>query len=154
MRSLTTSRSRSGRLVVQQCEALRRAAPRRHGRDPEGDHRPQPGINQTRTEFHVNQLVERKLDDLARLCEKFRVKRLDLFGSATTDLFDPQTSDLDFLVSLQEMDFGEYANAYFGLLEGLQELFDRHIDLVMESAINNPYFRQEVEATRMALYAA
>ena len=102
----------------------------------------------------MNQLVERKLDDLARLCEKFRVKRLDLFGSATTDLFDPQTSDLDFLVSLQEMDFGEYADAYFGLLKGLQELFDRHIDLVMESAIKNPYFRQDVEATRMPLYAA
>ena len=102
----------------------------------------------------MNQLVERKLDDLARLCEKFRVKRLDLFGSATTDLFDPQTSDLDFLVSLQEMDFGEYADAYFGLLKGLQELFDRHVDLVMESAIKNPYFRQEVEETRMPLYAA
>ena len=102
----------------------------------------------------VNQLVERKLDDLTRLCEKFRVKRLDLFGSAVSDEFDPETSDLDFLVFLQEMDFGEYADAYFGLLQGLQELFDRHIDLVMDSAIKNPYFRQELEKTRMLLYAA
>ena len=102
----------------------------------------------------MNQLVERKLDDLTRLCEKFRVKRLDLFGSAVSDEFDPETSDLDFLVSLQEMDFGEYADAYFGLLQGLQELFDRHIDLVMDSAIKNPYFRQELEKTRMLLYAA
>lgn len=102
----------------------------------------------------MNQLVERKLDDLTRLCEKFRVKRLDLFGSAVSDEFDPETSDLDFLVFLQEMDFGEYADAYFGLLQGLQELFDRHIDLVMDSAIKNPYFRQELEKTRMLLYAA
>ena len=102
----------------------------------------------------MNQLVERKLDDLTRLCEKFRVKRLDLFGSAVSDEFDPETSDLDFLVFLQEMDFGEYADAYFGLLQGLHELFDRHIDLVMDSAIKNPYFRQELEKTRMLLYAA
>ena len=102
----------------------------------------------------MNQLVERKLDDLTRLCEKFRIKRLDLFGSAVSDEFDPETSDLDFLVFLQEMDFGEYADAYFGLLQGLQELFDRHIDLVMDSAIKNPYFRQELEKTKMLLYAA
>ena len=102
----------------------------------------------------MNQLIDSKREELLSLCERFHVKRLDLFGSAASDKFDPQTSDLDFLVSLQEMDFGEYADAYFGLLEGLQELFDRHIDLVMESAIKNPYFRQEVEKTRMPLYAA
>jgi predicted nucleotidyltransferase len=100
----------------------------------------------------VNQLVERKLDDLARLCEKFRVKRLDLFGSATTDLFDPQTSDLDFLVSFRDPGPDGYAETYFGLQESLQELFQRHVDLVMESAIKNPYFRQEVEKTRTLLY--
>ena len=102
----------------------------------------------------MNQLIESNREELLSLCRRFHVKRLDLFGSAASDKFNPETSDLDFLVSLQEMDFGEYADAYFGLLEGLQELFHRHIDLVMESAIKNPYFRQEVEKTRMLLYAA
>ena len=102
----------------------------------------------------MNQLIESNREELLSLCRRFHVKRLDLFGSAASDKFNPETSDLDFLVSLQEMDFGEYADAYFGLLKGLQELFDRDIDLVMDSAIKNPYFRQEVAKTRMLLYAA
>ena len=102
----------------------------------------------------MNQVVEGKLDDLARLCDQYRVKRLDLFGSAATDSFDPRTSDLDFLVSFQDLEFGEYFDAYFGLQESLQELFQRNVDLVMESAIKNPYFREEVEKTRTPLYAA
>ena len=111
-------------------------------------------MKKTRTESYVNQLIDSNREELFSLCKRFHVKRLDLFGSAVGDKFDPATSDLDFLVTLQELDFGEYADAYFGLLEALQELFDRHIDLVMESAIKNPYFRQEVERTRMLLYAA
>jgi predicted nucleotidyltransferase len=61
---------------------------------------------------------------------------------------------LDFLVTFEELGFDEYADAYFGLLEDLQALFQRPIDLVVASAIQNPYFRQAVESTRMLIYAA
>ena len=47
---------------------------------------------------------------------------------------------------------GVYANAYFGLLEALQELFDRPVDLIVESAIKNTYFLEAVAATRVPLY--
>lgn len=39
------------------------------------------------------------------------------------------------------------------MLEDLQALFQRPVDLVVESAIQNPYFRQAVDATRMLVYA-
>ncbi len=42
---------------------------------------------------------------------------------------------------------------YVGLLEDLQALFQRPVDLVVESAIQNPYFRQTVESTRTLVYA-
>ena len=70
------------------------------------------------------------------------------------DNFDPETSDLDFLVTFEDLGFGEAADTYFGLLESLRELFNRHIDLVTESAIDNPYFRESVEESRILLYAA
>ena len=44
-----------------------------------------------------------------------------------------------------------YASAYFGLLEGLEQLFARPIDLVVDSAIRNPYLRRSVELTRTPL---
>ena len=47
-----------------------------------------------------------------------------------------------------------YADAYFGLLDALQTLLRKPVDLVVESSIRNPYFRQSVQASRTPLYAA
>lgn len=103
-------------------------------------------------------IVREKLDDLIRLCVRHRVRRLELFGSATGRVpgkdFDPSRSDLDFLVEFEDLAAGQHADAYFGLLEGLQAIFDRPIDLVMPSAITNPYFRQNIQPSRMLVYAA
>jgi predicted nucleotidyltransferase len=82
-----------------------------------------------------------------------RVRRIELFGSATGPAFDAERSDLDFLVSFQELAPGEYADAYFGLLEDLQALFQRLVDLVVDSAFQNPYFRQTVDAAQSLVYA-
>ena len=90
--------------------------------------------------------------EIAALCRRFRVRRLDLFGSAATGQAR-EDSDLDFLVEFEPMAEG-YADAYFGLLEALQGMFGRPVDLVVISAIRNPYFRRSVENSREMLYAA
>lgn len=102
----------------------------------------------------MNPLVKEKYEDLANLCQRFHVQRIDLFGSAADERFDQQTSDLDFLVTFEDLGPGEYVDAYFGLLEALQDLFQRPVDLVVASAVKNPYFLEEIEQTRMLLYAA
>jgi predicted nucleotidyltransferase len=98
--------------------------------------------------------VKEKSREIKRLCVKYRVKRLELFGSATGDDFNPQTSDMDFLVEFLPLKAGEYADAYFGLLEALQELFNRPVDLVMTEAVKNQYFLESINRTREVLYAA
>ena len=95
-----------------------------------------------------------RTEELAQLCRKFHVKRLDIFGSASTGHFDPLTSDLDFLVVFKPLQPKEHADAYFGLLSELGEFFSRNIDLIELEAINNPYFRETVEESRAVLYAA
>lgn len=99
-------------------------------------------------------LIENQRDALSALCRQHGVRRLDLFGSAASGSFDPHTSDLDFLVEFDDLPPGQYANAYFSLLESLEALFHRPIDLVMATAIKNPYFLESVNRTRTALYAA
>lgn len=98
--------------------------------------------------------IDQHRAELAELCRRYRVLSLSLFGSAVRDDFDPQRSDYDFLVDFQAMQPGQYADAYFGLLESLERLLGRPVDLVVGSAIKNPYFRQSVEQTRALLYAA
>ncbi len=100
-------------------------------------------------------LVEKNRKALKELCVKFRVRRLEVFGSASTGRnFDAEKSDLDFLVEFLTLQPGEYADAYFGLLESFEKLFDRHVDLVMPRAVNNPYFLESINKNREVLYAA
>ena len=98
--------------------------------------------------------VEERRAELQALCTRYHVRRLELFGSAADERFDPTRSDLDFLVEFQALAPDECAEHYFGLAEALETLFGRPIDLVMLTAIDNPYFLQEIETSRRLLYAA
>jgi len=100
-------------------------------------------------------LIKDNYDSLQRVCEEYRVRRLEVIGSALTgDGFDPEKSDLDFLVEFLPLQPGEHADAYFGLLEALQDMFHRHVDLVMTGAIKNPYFLESINRCREVVYAA
>jgi uncharacterized protein len=99
-------------------------------------------------------LIEQHRDDIAALCDRYRVARLAVFGSAATDTFDPAGSDLDFVVTFLPLPPVEHSDAYFGLLAELERLFGRRVDLIEENAIRNPYFRRSLEASRVPLYAA
>ena len=102
----------------------------------------------------MHPLIEQNRTALAELCRQHRVKTLDLFGSAAGSNFDPAKSDLDFLVEFEDLEPTAFSAAYFGLLEGLSGLLERPVDLVVDSSIQNPYFRESVERTRTPLYAA
>lgn len=98
-------------------------------------------------------LIEHNRTSLEKLCARYRVERLELFGSAATDEFDPGTSDLDFLVEFQRSDDMSLADQYFGLLADLEELFGHEVDLVMSRALRNRYFIEAVNRTRRLVYA-
>ena len=102
----------------------------------------------------MNRLIEEKREELKQLCDQFKVRRFELFGSAADGSFDARTSDLDFLVEFLELQPGEHFDAYFGLLEALRDLFQRKIDLVETKAMRNPYFIRRVNESRISIYAA
>ena len=104
--------------------------------------------------MHLPTLVSDKQGDIADLCQRAGARSLDIFGSAIRDDFDPVHSDLDFIVVFEDLAPVAYADAFFSLKEGLELLFDRPVDLVVDRAIRNPYFRQRVALERQAVYAA
>jgi hypothetical protein len=99
-------------------------------------------------------LVSQHRSELEALCRRYGVQRLEVFGSATKGQEGSGESDLDFLVEFDSPPPGGYANAYFGLLESLEALYGKPVDLVVASAIRNPFFLQSIEQTRTLLYAA
>jgi len=104
--------------------------------------------------MHVPLLVTAKQADIAELCRRSGARSLDLFGSAVREDFDPNRSDLDFVVVFDELAPLAYADAFFSLKEGLERLFDRPVDLVTERTLRNPYLRRRVTAERQTVYAA
>jgi uncharacterized protein len=99
-------------------------------------------------------LIEQNRAELEELCRKHNVKTLELFGSAVEGTFDPARSDLDFLLEFLPDAAALPFYGYFDLKEALELLFGRKVDLVMPSAIRNPYFLKEVNGQRQVLYAA
>lgn len=100
-------------------------------------------------------IVENRRAEVARLCERYGVERLDLFGSAAGDGFDPGASDLDFVVSFEHREPPGLFDRYFGLEEDLEALFGRGVDLVMEGALEKSRrFASNVEGSRVPLYGA
>lgn len=92
-------------------------------------------------------------EEVAALCRHSGARRLDVFGSATRDDFNPARSDLDFLVEFDELPPARYADAYFSLKEGLEGLFGRPVDLVTGTSLANPYFRERIARESRNVYA-
>jgi predicted nucleotidyltransferase len=76
------------------------------------------------------ELLKKNQEQLVRLCKRFEVRRLDLFGSAARGEFDTATSDLDFLVLFQHDGILNAADQYLGLLMALEDSAARSIWLI------------------------
>jgi len=97
-------------------------------------------------------IIEQKQQEITTLCEKHRVRTLWLFGSATTAGWDPQTSDIDFLVDLGDYEVG-VAHRFLDLADDLESMVGRAIDLVTVVGLaGNPHMERRVYAQRVKLY--
>ena len=57
--------------------------------------------------------IEQHRDEIIAICEEYRLERLEVFGSAASSDFDPNRSDIDFLVVYpQEFDYGPFGTSY------------------------------------------
>lgn len=102
----------------------------------------------------MNAFLQNKAAEIKAICEKNGVQALFLFGSALQDHL-PEGSDVDLAVIFKE-ELGplERGDAFFEVLHSLETLLNRRIDLVSYSVIRNPIFKQEVDRTKVPLYAA
>jgi len=98
-------------------------------------------------------LIETKRAEIAELCRRYHVRRLEVFGSAARgEDFDPARSDMDFLVEFDPAAKVSLFDTYFPLKEALETLFGRPVDLVEDGAVENPYLRAHIEQSREPVY--
>lgn len=96
-------------------------------------------------------LIEDNREAIVALCKTYGVRKLALFGSAARGDFNPATSDVDFLLEFQDYGPGVGRRFMQFALE-LEDLLNRRVDLVFETAIRDPDFLREVQVTQELLY--
>ena len=101
----------------------------------------------------MTELIEQRRPELTEICRRHGVKSFEVFGSAADGNFDPNCSDLDFLVDFLPASPSAHSKAYFGLWFALEDLFERKVDLLETPALTNPFFLQSIRPSRRVLYA-
>ena len=97
-------------------------------------------------------LVRQKRESIAEHCRRLNVRRLEVFGSAARGDFDPEKSDIDFIVEFNDREKPGLLRRYMDLAESLESLFSRPVDLLSSPTLRNPYFRASVEASKEMIY--
>jgi predicted nucleotidyltransferase len=96
--------------------------------------------------------IQTKRDKIITLCQKHKVLRLFVFGSASNERFDPETSDIDFIAELANMPPEQKGLSLLNFWSDLENLFERKIDLLTNSSIKNPYLKEEIEKSKVLFY--
>ena len=101
----------------------------------------------------VPAILEAILPEVTALCVKHKVKQLWVFGSVLGSQFRLD-SDVDFLYEMDDENISEAESydCFWGFYDSLQELLGRPIDLTWYSGIKNPYFKEEVDESKLLIY--
>lgn len=100
----------------------------------------------------MHETLTDRVTAIADLCRSQGVRRLEVFGSAARGVdFDPGRSDVDLLVDFAAT---PTLTEFFEFRERLRGILGRPVDLVMSSAIRNPFIAAEITRSKEILYAA
>jgi len=94
------------------------------------------------------------VDQLAALCRRYHVAKLEVFGSQARGEARPD-SDVDVLVTFEENHRPGWN--FFAFADELEKVFNCSVDLLTRQRVerdDNPYFRSSVLSRVEHLYAA
>ena len=96
-------------------------------------------------------ISKKNIEQIKHLCNEYKVKKCSVFGSVLTDDFS-SNSDIDFVVDFDENDPIKYTDLYFQLKDKLEQILERQIDLIEERGIKNPFFKKEIDKSKVVIY--
>lgn len=100
-------------------------------------------------------LIEQHLAEIRALARTYGVARLEVFGSVAMPNFDPEKSDIDFLVEYPPgYEFGPWLKRLHELRRALEHILGRKVDLIRVTAVKDPLFGREAAKTRQVVYDA
>ena len=103
----------------------------------------------------MHPFIKQHQQAIVELCQRYRVQRLEVFGSAARGIdFAPESSDVDFLVEFSPSADSPTLKAFFGLQADLSKVLGLAVDLAEASALRNPYVQASINQSREVVYAS
>jgi predicted nucleotidyltransferase len=96
--------------------------------------------------------IKEKYSEFLDLCRSHSVSKIYAFGSSVTNHFNPHTSDIDLIVTLDISDPADRGEALLSLWDKLESFFNRKVDLLTEESIRNPYLKSNINRTKKLIY--
>ena len=89
-----------------------------------------------------------------KIFKEHKIKNAYAFGSVVSGKFNDK-SDIDLLINFEEgLEPLEKGEIWWNLHDTLRDLFNREIDLLIESSLKNPYFIEDINEKKQLIYAA
>jgi predicted nucleotidyltransferase len=98
--------------------------------------------------------IELPMEAIARVCQKYAVEELSVFGSALRDDFGPG-SDVDFLVAFRNNECGPWMSKLVEMEQELAALLGKNVDLVNKRGVEqsrNRIRREEILGSARVVY--
>jgi len=102
--------------------------------------------------------IKNNIEEIGSLCKKHHVKVLYVFGSAAREKDFDENSDVDFLVTFEQLpkntneDIFYSADNFENLHKKLTDIIDRKIDLIQEENIKNKFLKYFINKEKQLLY--
>lgn len=92
------------------------------------------------------------LENLIPLLENHQVKEAYVFGSILTENFDPNKSDFDFIIEIEESEPLVKGELLMSLWDKLESLTNRRVDLLTPDSLTNPILKKSIDANKVKIY--
>ena len=102
----------------------------------------------------LHPILQAQLPFVIKIFKDHKVKNAYVFGSVVGDKFTDE-SDIDILINFEEgLEPLEKGEIWWNLYDLLKMVFNREVDLLIESSLKNPYFIEEINEKKQLIYAA
>lgn len=102
--------------------------------------------------MEIKEQISKKREDFELLCKSHNIKYLFAFGSSVTGAFNTKKSDIDLLVEIDSNDPLDRGEKLLSLWDLFEDFFQRKVDLLTESSIQNPFLRKSIDSTKVLIY--
>lgn len=99
----------------------------------------------------MNSILRDNINEIHKLCQKYNVKNLFVFGSAINNEFNID-SDIDLLIEFNDIPSPDYAENFLEIAEAFEELFKKPVDLLTVKSLSNPILVESINKTKQQIY--